>query len=135
MLEVREQAREVVVATRRAPRELASRRGARVGLDELGRHRGGVHPGASHRREVRALPLVLGRRRLGVGEALRHVGRRDGLVREQAQRTELRGAELAAALRHHRLGVPLEDVRGAPEQVVTIEALNEQAVGRHRARV
>ena len=134
MLEVGKQGREVVVATRGAPCELASRRGARTGLDEIGRHRGGVDPLTAHRREIGALPLVHGRRRLGIGEALSHVGRRDGLVREQPQRTELRGAELAAALRHHRLRVPLENVRGAPEEVVTIEALNEQAVGRHRGQ-
>ena len=45
----------------------------------------------------------------------------------------MRGAEIAAPLGHDRLGVPFEEVGGAPEQVVTVEALDELAIGRHAA--
>ena len=103
-------------------------------LDEVGRHGRGMNPRATHRGQVRALPRVLGRRGLGRRQAFFHVGHGDGLVREPTERAELRRAEVTSALRHHRLGIPVEEVGGAPKQVVTVEALSEQAVRRHRAQ-
>ena len=91
-----------------------------------------MYPRATHRDEIGALPRVLGRRGVGSSEACGHVGRSDGLVREKPQRPELRGAEIPGALGHHRLGVPLEEVGGAPQEVVAVEALMKLAVGSHR---
>ena len=79
-------------------------------LDEISRYRRGMAPAPPHLAQIGVLP---GAKRSGVdfrsGEQIADLGRSQHRVGDAAQRGGLLGAGLAAARRHHRRGIPMQD--------------------------
>ena len=73
-----------------------------------------MHPRAAHLAQVGGAPRIeAARALLRPRQQIRHVGRRDHAVRDDAQRGELIGAVFAGAFGHHRRAIPVQDRAGA----------------------
>ena len=133
--ERRQQRLEVGVLLGRPPGELAGAAGPRTRLDQVGRERAFMHPGAAHIAQVRLPPgIERGPALLRARQQLGHVGGRDDLVGDHAQGGELIGAIVTGAVGHHGRTVPVQDRRGAADGAQPREAalkLGIRIVGDH----
>ena len=131
----RQQRLEVGILPGLAPHHLAGRRGTRARFHEVGRQGAFMHPGAPHLAQVRGAPRIeLGGALLGPPQQLRHVGRRDHAVGDDAQSRKLVGAVFACAIRHHGRAIPVQDRTGAVDRTQPREAafqLGIRVVGDH----
>ena len=127
-------AREIGCRTRLAPGHVTGRVGARLGLDQIGRQRGRVHPAVAHLAQVRPPPLVE-RVRFGFGlvQQIRHLRIDELLADSEAHRRHLLGARAGAAGRHVHLHVPTEQAQRLAQRGDAPEAVLEFGVCVHGA--
>ncbi len=123
---------EVALAPRHPPAFLAGRSLARLGLDQIARHRPGAAQAVVHQREIGLLPRIIAglrpiERRFGDG-------RGEEIVSQPGEGGEFLGPFLSASFRHHRRLVPLQDGGGLFEPGDAREDAAGLAIGSVHAR-